>query len=111
MQIAFVAASLTGNRAGLEYRAGDVRIVIGTTRQYAAGRLAYVGTVEVCANAFPEVRNPFFAEVGVRARCAGLCALYAGFDASDQLGRVDTTEPSGRSPACCSRCPSNPRPI
>jgi hypothetical protein len=29
------------------------------------------------------------------ARRAGLSALYAGFDTSDQLGRVDTTEPPG----------------
>lgn len=95
MQFAFVAASLTGNRACLQHRAGDVCIVFGMTRQYAAGRHAHVVTVEVCANAFNEVRDPFFAKVSVRARRAGLSALYAGFDTSDQLGRVDTTEPPG----------------
>ena len=95
MQIAFVAASLTGNRACLQHRASDACIVFGLTRQYAAGRHAYVVTVEVCANAFREVRDLFFAEVSVRARRAGLSALYAGFDTSDQLGPVDTTEPLG----------------
>src|SRR5690242_6154515 len=95
MQFTFVPASLTGNCACLQHRAGDVCIVFGMTRQYAAGRDAYVVAVEVCANAFREMRDPFFAEVCVRARRAGLSALYAGFDTSDQLGPVDTTEPPG----------------
>jgi hypothetical protein len=92
MQIAFVATSLTGNRACLQDRAGDICIVFGMTRKYAAGRLAHVRAIKICANAFREVRDPFFAKVSVRARRARLRALYAGFDTSDQLGPVDTTE-------------------
>ena len=95
MQVAFVSASPASNRACLQNRAGHVCIVCGTTRQYAAGRRADVGTVEICANAFGEVCDTLFAKVGVRARRAGLSALYAGFDTSDQHGPVDTTEPTG----------------
>jgi hypothetical protein len=95
MKLAFVATSLAGDCACLQHRAGDVGIVFGVTGQHAAGRHAYVVAIEVCANAFPHMRDPFFAKVSVRARRTGLSALSAGFDTPDQLDPVDTTEPQG----------------
>lgn len=88
VQITFVAAGLTRNRACLQHRLGDGCVVCRVTRQYAARSHADVGAVKVCANAFREMREPLLAMVGVRARRAGLSALYADFDTSDQFGAV-----------------------
>lgn len=94
MLLAFIAATSACGGAGLQDGAGEVGVVPGVPRQDAAGGFAYVGTVEVRADALGELGDHLLAETGVGAGCAGLGAVEAGFDAADKLPLVHASQAS-----------------
>src|SRR3954471_1865845 len=89
---ALVAAGPARRGAGLQDRAGQVRVVAGVPREHPASGVADVGAVEVGADARPQLGDHLLAQAGVGAGRAGLRALEARLDAGDELLLVDTPE-------------------
>jgi hypothetical protein len=89
--VAFAFGPAVGARRGARFQLrgdhGGVRL--GLPAKHTAGRLAYISTIEISADAIGQVLHARLAEAAIGACRAGLDALHARFHAFAQRTLID----------------------
>jgi hypothetical protein len=91
--LAFFAASGTCLTASLQLPARDRRVVLGLASEHPPRRATDVIAVQVQPDALAKVLNVILRQASVSARCAGLGALDARFDARGEQAAIDMAWP------------------
>jgi hypothetical protein len=84
MTAALLTAELTSLCADINHRLENDLIGACAPRCERSGSRADVGTVEIQSNALCELLDGVLAQTRIRARCAGLGAVIAGFNTTNE---------------------------